>query len=43
MYTGCALKPQLTAFLEAQGLHKAEHRQTGRGWGDAVYARRTGA
>jgi FkbM family methyltransferase len=37
MYKGCALEPELTAFLEEKGFKKVEEVDTGCGWGDALY------
>ena len=41
LYEGCALLPELNAFLDKQGFQMALHIMTGAGWGDAVYVRKT--
>jgi len=41
LYEGCALIPELNAFLETHGFQMALHIMTGAGWGDAVYVRKT--
>jgi FkbM family methyltransferase len=37
MYKGCALEPEVSAFLEGLGFRKVEEVDTGCGWGDALY------
>lgn len=39
MYKGCALEPEVTAFLNGKGFNKVEEVDTGCGWGDALYIR----
>jgi FkbM family methyltransferase len=40
VYKGCALLPDLDAFLDAKGFKREMIRMTGAGWGDALYVRR---
>ena len=40
MYKGCALEPEITAFLHEKGYSKVDEVDTGCGWGDALYINR---
>jgi FkbM family methyltransferase len=39
LYKGCALLPDLDAFLAAEGFKRVETEMTRHGWGDALYVR----
>jgi FkbM family methyltransferase len=39
LYKGCALIPELDAYLKALGFKRVETRWTRHGWGDALYVR----
>ena len=42
LYEGCALLPEMDAWLEDRGFVRLATHMTGHGWGDALYARETG-
>lgn len=40
LYRGCALLPELDAFLDSKGFHRVLTHMTEHGWGDALYLKK---